>query len=111
MTARRTSHPRSPRRLADIRPKPLTVRELPGGGRRDATAPGSDRRSWPARESLLRRIRGEFDEMPGLRLTPQQARRLFGVRADICARILEALVADGVLVRRGDGTYARRLAS
>lgn len=111
MTTRRTSRPRSPRRLDDVRPTPLTVRELTRGARRGAAGLDPDRRSWPARESLLRRVRSEFDEMPGLRLTRRQAERLFGLREDICARILATLVADGLLVRTADGAYARRIAS
>jgi hypothetical protein len=57
---------------------------------------------------LLRRVRGEFDEMPGLRLTLAQAQRLFTLRKDICERILNALAVAGVLARTPDDRFARR---
>jgi hypothetical protein len=56
-----------------------------------------DRRDDSSRHELLERVYGEFREMPCLRLTAAQARRLFGLRADVCERILAGLVADGRL--------------
>ena len=58
-------------------------------------------------EQLLRRIRGEYLEMPGLRLTRQQAQRLWGLDDDTSARVLRRLVELKFLVCRSDGTYAR----
>lgn len=50
----------------------------------------------------IQRVRSEFLEMPGLSLTPDQARRLFGMPAHLCEHVLEQLVSDGFLrVRRG----------
>jgi len=46
-----------------------------------------------------------------MRLTPQQACRLFGLHQDICTRILEELAVEGALVRMLDGSYIRRRAS
>jgi len=46
-------------------------------------------------------------EMPGLQLTCEQARRLFGLNALQCARVLDDLVSRKFLVRRSDGRYAR----
>ena len=43
------------------------------------------------------RVRGEFVEMPGLRLTLAQAARLFHLEAARCERVLAALVESGVL--------------
>lgn len=43
--------------------------------------------------------------MPGLRLTRRQAQRLFGLREDVCARVLDTLVAGELLQRETDGTY------
>lgn len=60
----------------------------------------------PAHE-LLQRIRGEFLEMPGLRLTPEQARRLWSLDLDTCRRLLEALVEAKFLACNPDGTYFR----
>ena len=47
-----------------------------------------DRRNHTTRQSLLVRILREFDEMPCLLLTRDQARRLFGLRPDVCDRAL-----------------------
>ena len=67
-----------------------------------------DRRDARSREQVLRRVRAEFQEMPGLRLTLAQAVKLFGLREDICARVLTALVNERALTRGIDGQYARR---
>jgi hypothetical protein len=64
--------------------------------------PQADRRNAAARDQLLRRIRAEFSEMPCLRLTRAQAQRLFGLRPDVCDRILATLVAERLIVRDND---------
>ena len=64
-----------------------------------------ERRDQVSREQLLRRVRAEFEEMPCLRLTRRQAQRLFGLRSDICDRVLAALVADRSLCRESDDRY------
>ena len=64
-----------------------------------------DRRKTAARNQLLRRVRGEFDEMPCLRLTCGQARLLFGLRHDVCERVLAALVQENFLTCGPDGRY------
>lgn len=69
---------------------------------------GADRRAQPGRDLLLARVRGEFSEMPCLSLTIPQAMRLFGLREDICRRVLGTLVADGVLWKRHDERYVSR---
>ena len=56
---------------------------------------------------LLTRIRGEYLEMPGLRLTFEQAQRLFGVDRSLCKMLLDALVEAQFLGIRSDGAYAR----
>jgi hypothetical protein len=56
---------------------------------------------------LLTRIRAEFREMPGLRLTPPQARRLWGLDAPVCDTILSCLMEDGFLRRTLDGSFVR----
>jgi hypothetical protein len=68
----------------------------------------SDRRDPESREHLLRRIRSEFEEMPCLRLTAAQARRLFGLRYDICERLLQVLVSDRTLTYGRDQRYKLR---
>jgi DNA-binding GntR family transcriptional regulator len=55
----------------------------------------------------IRRIRGEYLEMPGLRLTLEQAQRLCGVDRTLCQQVLDQLVGEGFLDVRPDGTYAR----
>jgi hypothetical protein len=57
--------------------------------------------------ALLRRIRGEFLEMPGLRLTERQARRLWGLDTTHCEALLAALVESGFLARTRDGAFVR----
>ena len=57
--------------------------------------------------NLLRRIQGEFLEMPGLRLTPGQAERLWGLDHQTCADVLAGLVVEKFLACAADGRYAR----
>ena len=54
------------------------------------------------REQLLRRVRGEYLEMPGLRLTVAQAARLWNADWDECGRTLDALTRAGFLYRSKD---------
>jgi hypothetical protein len=61
----------------------------------------------PATEDVLRRVQGEFLEMPGLRLTEPQARRLWGLDAASCAALLGALVDAKFLLRTRDGAFMR----
>lgn len=58
-------------------------------------------------EEALRRIKSEFVEMPGLRLTSAQAQRLWGLDAEFCESILGALVDAKFLLRTGDGVFVR----
>ena len=60
--------------LDTITPRPSTV----------------DRRDDTARYALVQRVYGEFHEMPCMRLTAPQARLLFGLRPDVCERVLAA---------------------
>jgi hypothetical protein len=50
-------------------------------------------------------IRGEFLEIPGLRLTKDQIQQLWGLRADACTRVLEALLSQRFLQLTADGHY------
>lgn len=56
---------------------------------------------------LLERIQGEFRDMPGLRLTPAQAQRLWGLDKNRCLTLLNALVDARVLARTQDGAFIR----
>ena len=58
-------------------------------------------------EALAARVRAEFDESPGLRITEQQVCRLFGLDPDVCPAIVEALVRSGFLVRDSSGRYSK----
>lgn len=60
-----------------------------------------------SQEHMLLCIRGEYLEMPGLRLTPAQARRLWGLDEPTCSQLLELLIETKFLVCTVDGKYAR----
>ncbi len=55
----------------------------------------------------LDRLRGEYLEMPGLRLTVAQAQRLCGIERDTCQAVLDALVDAKFLCVKPNGMYAR----
>ncbi|MGE5360684.1 MAG: hypothetical protein ACM3NQ_16835 [Bacteroidales bacterium] len=63
------------------------------------------------RDYLLERVRGEFAEMPGLRLTFRPAQRRWDLDASTCRRLLDALVGTGFLIRSAEGAYTRASAS
>jgi hypothetical protein len=58
-------------------------------------------------DALLQRVYAEFLEMPGLRLTCQQAQRLWGLDQAACSQLLEFLVDARFLFRPAPGIYAR----
>ena len=58
-------------------------------------------------DDVLQRIQGEYVEMPGLRLTPAQAQRLWGLERDVCDALLSALVDAKFLSQTRDGAYVR----
>ena len=58
-------------------------------------------------ELMLQRIYGEFLEMPGLRLTCDQAQRLWGLDARTCRELLAFLVEVKFLCHTPNGAYAR----
>lgn len=57
--------------------------------------------------SLSRRVRAEYEEMPGLRLTVAQAARLWSLTASESMRVLSELAGSGFLVRDTKGAYRR----
>ena len=57
--------------------------------------------------SLLVRARSEFLEMPGLRLTPSQASRLWALDRRTTERILDGLALSGFLLKTREGAYLR----
>jgi len=56
---------------------------------------------------LLQRVRAEFTEMPGLRLTPAQAARLLGLDHHSCDRVINVLVRSAFLKWTPDGSVVR----
>jgi hypothetical protein len=54
---------------------------------------------------LLEIVRGEFLEMPGLRLTKKQAQRLWAIDADACEAVLNALEGSQFLRHTRSGEY------
>jgi hypothetical protein len=58
-------------------------------------------------DAVVRTVRREFDEMPGLALTADQARRLWSLEQRTCTVVLGRLVASGYLCVTGSGQYAR----
>jgi hypothetical protein len=57
--------------------------------------------------SVVLRVRAEFLEMPGLRLTPAQARRLWNLEGELCGAVIEALVAEAFLRWTASGAVTR----
>ena len=56
-------------------------------------------------DAVRRRAEAEFREMPGLKLTVQQASRLWHLDAASSATLLDSTVEAGVLYRAKDGGY------
>ncbi len=58
-------------------------------------------------DGVLLRVRGEYLEMPGLRLTPAQAQRLFGLDGPATQLVITALVDTKFLRLAPGGTWVR----
>lgn len=56
---------------------------------------------------LKTRVRSEFVEMPGLRLTTAQAQRLWNLSREECESILSMLIEEKILRRTEDGAFIR----
>lgn len=54
---------------------------------------------------LVRVIRAEYLEIPGLHLTKPQVQRLWGLDPTTCGALLDALVAAQFLARTPQGGY------
>ena len=88
----------------------------------DDSFPASDPPSWtssisrvaaaPERQSsherLVRRIRAEFLEMPGLCLTIEQAQRLWSLEPRTCEALLRILIDSRFLRRTDRGLFVLR---
>jgi hypothetical protein len=60
--------------------------------------------------ALLERVREQYREMPGLRLTKLQATELFEVAPSVSATMLRALVMENFLSRTEEGAFVRSTA-
>lgn len=58
-------------------------------------------------EARVKRVRGEYRKMPGMRLTIDQAMRLFMLDRHTCSGVLDSLVATHFLWRDSEGRYAK----
>ena len=62
----------------------------------------------PSRVQHLERvIEAEFNQLPGMRLTLAQFRRLWGLTEEECGQVLERLIATGCLRKEQDQCYCR----
>jgi hypothetical protein len=83
---------------------PMTIQAQHVDARRPAhTVISSDSRF----DDLMRRIKAEYLEMPGLRLSAAQAQRLWSLDARTCMSVLEVLLADRFLACTSSGAYRR----
>ena len=58
-------------------------------------------------DHVIERVRAEYLEMPGLRLTAEQVQRLCGIERTSCQMVLDTLVNANFLCVKPDGHYAR----
>jgi len=63
---------------------------------------------WAERlDSMTRRVRNEYLEMPGLSLTVRQAQRMWQLQQRECEHLLGVLVDSGFLARTTGGAFVR----
>src|SRR5262249_51541607 len=72
-----------------------------------ADAPHATLQVTMYRDDLLYRVRNEFLEMPGMRLTLDQAQRLLQLRREQCESVLARLVDSGFLARTPAGVFVQ----
>jgi hypothetical protein len=94
--------------------KPISVRrEQRMSGHRSTITPQSPDRvaeliaSQTSQTDWLHLIRAEYLEIPGLRLTRDQARRLWSLDSTTCDALLQALIDVRFLRRTSAGSYVR----
>jgi len=64
--------------------------------------------SLVSHEEAISRIAVDYIEMPDLKLTETQARRLWNFSEPVCSAALASLVGRGFLVQTRTGAYLRR---
>lgn len=55
--------------------------------------------------NLAQRIREEFEEVPGLRITLGEAARFWGLDESTCEQVFAQLVASGFLAKSADRRF------
>jgi hypothetical protein len=65
----------------------------------------------PDPRQITERIQAQFKDLPGLRLTEPQVRRLCNASDEACEVALETMVQRGELARDPGGRYRRRTSS
>ena len=63
--------------------------------------------STPALDAVLRRVEGEYHEMPGMCVTRKQAQRLWGLDSTTCELVLTTLLERGVVRRTSRGMFVK----
>jgi hypothetical protein len=58
-------------------------------------------------EQVVDRVRAEYLEMPDLQLKAAQVQRLCGIEREVCAIVLDTLLAAKFLYVKPDGHYGR----
>ncbi|MGE3176808.1 MAG: hypothetical protein AB7O32_05035 [Vicinamibacterales bacterium] len=58
-------------------------------------------------EAATKRVRAEFEEMPGLALTVPQASKLFGLERDVCRHAIDRLIGTAYLRTTRSGAVTR----
>jgi hypothetical protein len=86
--------------LTDVKGRQISMQLPPAGV--------VERRNVQRREALVRRIVGEFEELPGLTLSLRQTMRMLGVDEAACLRILDGLSRAGHIRRDSRHMYVRR---
>jgi hypothetical protein len=61
----------------------------------------------PLDQQIVNRVRAEYLEMPGMKLTVEQVQRLCGIDASVCRIVLDFLVDARFLRVDHNGTYVR----
>ncbi len=102
-------HPKTPRGAKSLQTSERTDMASSGGLIKiEGECTGGGLMTIPTWQDALTRIQVEFVEMPDLKLTPRQVRRLCDLPPDLCQAALVALVRTGFLWQSCDGAFLRR---
>ena len=73
----------------------------------DHSSPQEPAETTSAFRDVLRRVQGEYNEMPGMCVTRAQAQRLWGLDSTTCELVLTTLVERGVVRRTSRGMFVK----